>query len=75
MRIADRVWDIDRSRTGRDCRIDTLTQEIKLRAGGVFWAPFDIIHEVSSLRHRTPHSLQNRIRAHFELMLHMDGAG
>ena len=73
--IADRVRHVDRGGASDNRGIDTFAQEVELGPGRVLCAPLDIIDQIAGLRDRPPNRLKHGIRTHFQLVLHMHGAG
>ena len=74
-RIAHRVGNIDRGGARPDRQFHAAAEEIALGAGGVLGAPFHIVGEVARARDRRADRIEHRVRAHLQLVLHMDRAG
>ncbi len=75
VRIADRVGHVDDGGAGLDRHVDAFAEEVELGAGCVFGRPFDVAHEFAAMGNGRAHGFKHGVRAHFELVLHVDRAG
>ncbi len=73
--VADRVGDVDGGGAGLDRHLDAAAQEVPLGAGGVLGRPFHVVGVVARQGDRGVDRLQDRIRPHLQLVLHVHGAG
>ena len=73
--VADGVGDVDRGGAGLDRGLHAAAQEIVLGAGGVLGRPLDVVGVVARARHRRDHHIEDLLRLHLELPLHVDRRG
>src|SRR5207253_2925462 len=73
--VADGIRNVDRRGPGADGELDGATEKVTFRSGRVFGAPLHVVGEIARPRHCRADGIEDGIRSHLELVLHMDGAG